>query len=129
MATPLSFLSMSLFWGTKLLRSSWPFLPKLTRDGEGINTHGHGFGRDDRELLAVRAVLVNGLNHLRCNDARANPSEPYHLLCFRVHCVNCSELAAGISEEDEKVIGSALLHFLNRAREEETLISAKSRKQ
>lgn len=107
---------LSLFGSAELLRSSWALLPKVTRDGDGINTHGHGFGRDDRELLAVRAVLVNGLHHLRCDDARADAGEPYHLICFGVHGVNCSELAAGISEEDEKVIGRALLHFLDRQR-------------
>ena len=107
-----------LFGGAKLLRSSWALLPKVTGDGEGVNTHGHGFGRDDSELLAVRAVLVNGLDHLRCNDPWANASEPYHLLSFRVHGVNSSELAAVISEEDKKVVGRALLHFLKREKEE-----------
>lgn len=105
-----------LFGGAKLFGSSWPLLPKVTGDGEGVNTHGHGFGRDDRELLAVRAVLVNGLDHLRCDGAGADASEPYHLLGFGVHGVNCSKLAAGISEEDEEVIGIALLHFLKRKR-------------
>lgn len=84
----------------------------MARDGEGIYTHGHGFGRDDSELLAVRTVLVNRLYHFRCDDTGANASEPYHFLSFRVHGVNCSKLAAGISEEDEEVIGWALLHFL-----------------
>lgn len=117
MVTALHILFMSLFGGTKLFGSSWALLPKVTRDGEGVNTHGHGFGRDGRELLAVRAVLVNGFYHLRCDDAGANASEPHHLLCFRVHGVNCSELTTGISEEDEEVIGRALLHFLKRERQ------------
>lgn len=102
----------SLFWGAELFGSSWALLPKVAGDGEGINTHGHGFGRDGGELFAVRAVLVNGLYHLRCDDSGTNASEPYHLLSFRVHGVNRSELTAGISEEDEEVIGCALLHFL-----------------
>lgn len=106
-----------LFGGAKLLGSSWTLLPEVTRDGEGVNTHGHSFGRDDSELLAVRAVLVNGLNHLRCDDPGADASEPLHLLGFRVHGVNCSELAAGISEEDEEVVGRARLHFLRRERQ------------
>lgn len=103
---------MSLFGSAKLLGSPWALLPKVAGDGEGVNTHGHGFGRDDSELLAVRAVFVNGLNHLRCDDPGANASEPYHLLIFRIHGVNCSELAAGVSEEDEEVVGCALLHIL-----------------
>jgi len=87
-------------------------LPKVTRDGEGVNTHGHSFGRDGSELFAIRAVLVDGLNHLGCNTPGSDASEPHHLLSFRVHDVNCPELAAGISEEDEEVVGHARLHFL-----------------
>lgn len=102
----------SLFGGTKLFGSSWALLPEVARDGEGVNTHGHGFGRDDSELLAVRAVLVNGLYHLGRDDAGSDAGQTYHLFSFRVHGVNCSELAAGVSEEDEEMIGSALLHFL-----------------
>lgn len=86
----------------------------MTRDGKGVNTHGHGFGRDDSELFAIRAVLVNGLNHLRYDDTRADTSEAYHLLSFRVHGVNCSKLATGIPEKDEEVVGSTFLHFLRR---------------
>ncbi len=108
---------VSLFGGAKLLGSSWALLPKVTRDGESVNAHGHGFGRDDCELLAVRAVLVNGLNHLRCDGPGPNASEPHHLLSFRVHGVNCSELAASISEEDKEVVGRALFHFLKRERQ------------
>lgn len=46
-------LDKSLFESAKLFGSSWALLPKMARDGESINTHGHGFGRDDGELLAV----------------------------------------------------------------------------
>lgn len=103
---------MCLFWGAQLLGSSRALLPEMTRDSKGVDTHGHGFGRDNSELFAVRAVLVNGFNHLRRDDPGANPSEPYHLLSFRVHGVNRPELAADVSEQDEKVVGRALLHFL-----------------
>lgn len=88
----------------------------MTRDGKGINTHGHGFGRDDSELFTIRTVLVNGLNHLRQDDTRADSSEAYHLVSFRVHGVNCSKLATGIPEQDEEVVGNAFLHFLRGER-------------
>lgn len=116
MVTSLPILGMSLFGGAKLLGSSRALLPKVTGDGEGVNAHGHGFGRDDCELLAVRAVLVNGLNHLRCDGSGPNASKPHHFLSFWVHGVNCSELAASISEEDEEVVGRALFHFLKKER-------------
>lgn len=77
----------------------------MTGDGESVHTHGHGFGRDGGELFPIRAVLVNGFDHLGDNDPRADAGEPHHLLRLRVHGVNGSELAAGISEEDEEVVG------------------------
>lgn len=88
----------------------------MTRDGKGINTHGHGFGRDDSELFTVRAVLVNGLNHLWYDGTRTNSSEAHHLLAFRIHGVNCSKLATGIPEQDEEVVGNTFLHFLEGKR-------------
>lgn len=100
------------FRGAELLGSPWPLLPKVTGDGESVHAHGHGFGRDGGELFPIRAVLVNGLDHLGHNDPRADAREPHHLLRLRVHGVNGSELAAGVSEEDEEVVGGALLHFL-----------------
>lgn len=92
-------------------------LPQLAGDGERVHAHGHGFGRDDRELLAVGAVFVDGLDHGEANDPRADASQTYQFLRIRVHGVNCPELAARIPEEDEKVIGGALLHFLRDRRE------------
>lgn len=105
-----------LFRGAQLFGSSWALLPKVSGDGEGVNAHGHSFGRDGSELLTVRAVLVNGLYHLGRDDSGPDASKAYHLLSFRVHSVNRSELAAGVSEEDEEVIGCALLHLLKRRR-------------
>lgn len=103
---------MTSLRGTELLGSPWPLLPKVTGDGESVHAHGHGFGRDGGELFPIRTVLVNGLDHLGDNDPRADAGEPQHLVCLRVHGVNGSELTAGISEEDEEVVGRALLHFL-----------------
>lgn len=105
---------MILFGGGELLGRPWALLPEVTRDGKGIYIHGHSFGWYDSELLAVRAVFVNRFYHLRHDNAGANASETFHFFSFRVHGINCSELAAGISKEDEEMIGSALLHVLYR---------------
>lgn len=108
----------SLFGGAELLGSSRALLPEVTRDGESVDAHGHGFGRDGGELLAVGAVFVNRLDHLECDDARADAREPVHLLRLGVHRVHGSELATGISEEDEEVVGHALLHVLKREKDQ-----------
>lgn len=89
----------------------------MAGNGESVHAHGHGFGRDDRELFAVRAVFVNRLDHGEADDPRADASQTYQFLCLGVHGVNRPELAAGIPEEDEKVVGGALLHFLRDRRE------------
>lgn len=78
-------------------------------NGEGIHTHGHGLGREDRELLTVRAVLVDRLHHGGTDNPRANTCEPNHLLRLGVHGINRSELTAGVPEQDEKMVCSAFL--------------------
>lgn len=98
-------------------------LPQVAGDGEGVHTHAHGFGWDAAKLLPVRAVLVDGL-HLRGADCpRADPGQTHQLLGLGVHGVDAPELAAGVTEEDEEVIGWALLHLLElpvaRRRKEE----------
>lgn len=103
---------MVLFGGPQLLGGPWAFLPQVTRDGEGIDAHGHGFGRDGGELFAVGAVLVDGLDHGGADDAGPDASEAYHLLRLGVHGVHRPELAARVTEQDQEVVGCALLHFL-----------------
>ena len=59
--------------GTRLLRGAAALLggggllalPEVALDGEGIYTHGHGFGRDLGKALVVRVVLVDALDHGR----------------------------------------------------------------
>lgn len=78
-------------------------------NGEGIHTHGHGLGREGRELLAVRAVLVDRLHHIGTDYPWANTCKPNHLLRLRVHGINRSELTASIPKEDEKMVCRAFL--------------------
>lgn len=83
------------FWCSKLFGCTGPLgLPQLAGNGESVHTHGHGFGRDDRELLAVRAVFVDRLDHGEVNDPWADASQTHQFLCLWVHGVNCPELAA-----------------------------------
>lgn len=112
------------FGRAKLLGSPWALLPKVTGDCESVHAHGHSFGRDGGELFPIRAVLVNGLDHLGDDDPGADAGEPHHLLRLRVHGVNGSELAAGVSEEDEEVVGRALLHFLHEEEEGKSALAA-----
>lgn len=114
------------FGGAKLLGSPWALLPKVTWDGESVHAHGHSFGRDGGELFPIRAVLVNGLDHLGDNDPGADASESHHLLGLGVHCVNGSELAAGVSEEDEEVVGRAFFHFLQGRKKENALAAGEA---
>lgn len=93
-------------------RSRWTTLPQVTRDGEGIYAHAHGFGWDGAELLPVRTVLVDGLDLRGADGPRADPGQTHQLLGFWIHGVNTPELAAGVTEEDEEVVGRTFLHLL-----------------
>lgn len=112
-----------LFGSAELLRSPRAFLPEVCRDGEGVHTHGHGFGRDGGEQLAVGAVLEDGLHHLGVDDARPDAGEPHHLLRLGIHGVHRPELAAGVPEQDEEVVGVALFHFLECVKREQLHVS------
>lgn len=52
-------------------------------DGQGIYADGHRLGRDDGELFAVRAVLVELVDHLVANSAWSRARELDDLLRVR----------------------------------------------
>lgn len=87
-------------------------LPKMAGNGEGIHTHAHGFRRNGTKLLPVWTVFVDGLHLSGADCPWAHASQSHELLRVRVHGVNTPELAAGITEEDEEVIGRTLFHLL-----------------
>lgn len=58
------------FFGRPLLLG----LPQVTGDGDGVHTGRHGFGWDLTELLPVRVVLVQALDHLGCDAPWPDPS-------------------------------------------------------
>lgn len=84
----------------------------MAGDGEGVHTHAHGFRGDGTKLLPVWTVFVDGLHLGGADCPWAHASQSCKLLGVGVHSVNAPELAAGITEEDEEVIGGTLLHLL-----------------
>lgn len=81
-------------------------------DSQRIYTNGHSLGRDYIELLAVRAVLVDFVNHLLSDDLGPCASELVDLLCVGEVRVKGSELTATVPEENHQVVGFALLQLL-----------------
>lgn len=55
-------------------------LPEVIVDGEGVHADRHRLGRDDVELLAVRAVFVELVDHLPADGARSRARELDNLL-------------------------------------------------
>lgn len=88
-------------------------VPKVAGDGEGVHTHAHGFRGDGTKLLPVWTVFVDGLHLGGANCPWAHANQTYKLLGLWVHGVNAPKLAAGITEEDEEVVGRTFLHLLN----------------
>lgn len=81
-------------------------------DGQGVHAHRHALSRDDVELLAVRAVLVELVDHLAADGARPRARELDDLLGVRRVGVNGAELAAAVTEQDDQVIGLTLFQLL-----------------
>lgn len=85
----------TLFWHSRPLG-----LPEVIMNGQGVHTDGHSLGRYDGELFAVRAVLVELIDHLLGDAFWPSSSELVYLFCVRKVRVECPELAATITEED-----------------------------
>lgn len=74
-------------------------------DGESIHADRHGFGWNHIKLFSVRAVLVQFVNHFLGDALWPRPSQLVDLLRVGVVAVKCSELAAGVAEQDDVVVG------------------------
>lgn len=98
------------FFGRPLLLG----LPQVTGDGDGINAGRHGFGWDLAELLPVRVVLVQAFDHLGCDAPRPDAGQFGDLLCLGAVSVHRPELASGVTEQHQEVIGFRFLHFLQK---------------
>lgn len=81
-------------------------------DGQGIHADRHRLGGDDSELLAVRAVFVELVDHLPGDSARPCACELYNLLGVRRVRVDGAELAPTVTEEDDQMIGLTLFQLL-----------------
>lgn len=92
-------------------------LPQVVVDGQGVHADRHGLGGDDGELLAVRVVLVQLVDHLLADALGARARQLDDLLRVGEVGVERPELAAAVAEEDDQVIGLALLQLLTMAGE------------
>lgn len=70
-----------------------------------VNAGRHGLGWYLTELLLVRVVLVEAIDHLACDALGADACQLVDLLCLRAVSVERAELAAGISEQNQEVVG------------------------
>lgn len=105
----MSFPSLALLWHRGSLG-----LPQVVVDGESIHAHRHGFGWDHIELFSVRAVLIEFINHFLGDALWPCPSQLVDLLRVGVVAVKCSELAAGVAEQDDVVVGITFLQLLQQ---------------
>ena len=81
-------------------------------DGQGVHADRHRLGGDDCELLAVRVVLVDLVDHFPADVARPRARELGDFLGVRRVRVNAAELAPAVAEEDDQVIGLTLFQLL-----------------
>lgn len=105
-----------LLWGCGGGGASFD-LPQVVVDGQGVHTDRHGLGGDDGELLAVRVVLVQLVDHLLADALGARARQLDNLLCVGEVGVERPELAAAVTEQDDQVIGLALIQLLATGRE------------
>lgn len=74
-------------------------LPQMAADGDGVHAGRHGFGWDLAELLPVRVVLVQALDHLGRDAFRADAGQFGDLLRLWAVGVHGPELATGVAEQ------------------------------
>lgn len=89
----------------------------MTGDGDGVHAGRHGFGWDLAELLPVRVVLVQALYHLGRDAPRPDAGQFGDLLCLWAVGVHGSELAPGVTEQNQEAVGFGFLHFLQKITE------------
>lgn len=95
-------------------------MPQLVVDGQGVHADRHRLGGDGVELLAVRAVFVELVDHLAADAARPRARELDDFLRVRRVRVDAAELAPAVAEEDDQVIGLALFQLLRSVRRTST---------
>lgn len=87
-------------------RGGWLLgLPKVAVDGHCIHTGRHGLSRYLAELLLVRVVLEEAVDHLPRDALGADARKLVHLLRLGAVSVERAELAAGVSEQHQEIVG------------------------
>lgn len=81
-------------------------------NGHGIHAGRHGFGWYLTELLLVRVVLVETIDHLACDALGPDACQLVNVLRLGAVGVERAELAACVSEQNQEVVGLRFLHFL-----------------
>jgi len=83
-------------------------------DGEGVHAGRHGLGRDLAELLLVRVVLEEAVDHLVADALGADARQLGDVLGLGAVGVERAELTAGVAEQNQEAVGPRLLHLLWR---------------
>ena len=87
-------------------------LPQVVVDGHCVHGDGQGLCGHEAKLLAVAAVLVQLVGHLAGDGARPGAQELDDLLRVGEVTVNPPVLAAAVAQQDQQVVGFALLQLL-----------------
>lgn len=72
---------------------------------------GHGFGWHQAELLLVWPVLEQLVDHLLGDALRPGARQFVDLLSVGIAAVKCLEVAAGLVEWDDVMVGITLLQL------------------
>lgn len=83
-------------------------------DGDGVHADRNGLRGDNGELLSVRVVLVQLIDHLLADALGSSARQLYDLLCVGEVRVKRPELTAAVTKQDHQVVGLTLLQFLVR---------------
>lgn len=89
-------------------------LPQVVVDGDGIHADRHGLSGDDGELLPVRVVLVQLIDHLLADALGSSACQLYDLLCVGEVGVKGPELTAAVTKQYHQMVRLAFLQLLVR---------------
>ena len=82
-------------------------------DGQGVHGDGQGLCGHEAKLLAVTAVLVQLVGHLAGDGPGAGAQVLDDVLGVGEVTVNPAVLAAPVAQQDQQVVGFALLQLLH----------------
>lgn len=103
-------------------------LPQVVVDGDGIHADRNSLSGDDSELLSVRVVLVQLIDHLLADALGASACQLNDLLCVGEVRVKCPELTATVTKQYHQMVRLALLQFLVRKKARKDKIKKKKKK-